>query len=163
MVRDEWEELRAKTLGQNGLSYFLEKQARLEDEIWLVGEMQRANVPLLAGTDTGVLYSRPGFSLHDELEMMVDAGLTPVEALRTATVNAAEYLDATDDFGCVAEGKLADLVLLRENPLDDVEHSRSIEAVILNGKLLNRKALDNILATAKAMASPTPPDETDLQ
>jgi imidazolonepropionase-like amidohydrolase len=161
MVRDEWGNLRAKKLEQNGLSYFLEKQARLEDELWLVGEMQRADVPLLAGTDTGVLYSLPGFSLHDELELMVDVGLTPVEALRTATINAAEYLDATDDFGRIEQGKVADLVLLRENPLQHIGNTRSIEAVVCNGELLDRRALDRILAAAKALASPTPPGKVE--
>ncbi|SDK33629.1 amidohydrolase family protein [Nonomuraea jiangxiensis] len=82
----------------------------------VVGDLHRAGVGLLAGTDTFV----PGFSLHDELALLVLAGLTPAAALRAATLNPARFLDVADSFGSVEEGKVADLVLLGGDPLDDI-------------------------------------------
>src|SRR4029077_4038485 len=75
----------------------------------LVGSINRAGVPLLAGSDCPNPYVYPGFSLHDELGLLVHAGLTPAEALRTATVNPARFLGLTDSLGTVAAGKVADL------------------------------------------------------
>jgi hypothetical protein len=117
------------------------------------GELQRAGVKLLAGTDAPQAFIYPGFSLHDELELLVRSGLTPLEALRTATYNPAEYLGALDSLGTVAKGKLADLVLLDANPLDDIRNTRRISAVIANGRLYDSTAraalLDNVATALK--------------
>src|SRR5450631_768061 len=84
-----------------------------------MGSMHQAGVPLLAGTDTAPgIYIMPGFSLHDELANFVEAGLTPIEALQTATSNPARFLSRAD-LGAIEPGKLADLVLLTANPIDD--------------------------------------------
>lgn len=104
------------------------------------------DVPILAGTDLGGPYIYPGFSLHDELALLVEAGLTPLKALQAATLGPARFLGRTDDFGTVEEGKVADLVLLDANPLEDIANTQWINAVVLNGRLLDRVALDAMLA-----------------
>ena len=121
----------------------------------LPGAMQRAGVPLLAGTDTPNPWAIPGFSLHDELALMVTGGLTPLDALRTATLNPARFLQATDSLGVIAPGKLADLVLLDADPLVDIHNSVRIAAVMVNGRLFSRSALDQLLAGAARAANVT--------
>ncbi len=111
--------------------------------------MNRAGVRFLAGTDTGNPYCFPGFSLHDELALLVEAGLTPLEALQAATVNAAEFLGVKETLGTIEKGKSADLVLLDANPLEDIRNTQKINAVILNGRLFDRQALDQMLDRAK--------------
>jgi len=112
-----------------------------------VGALHRAGVQLLAGTDSpSYPFSSPGFSLHDELALLVAAGLSPLEALRAATLNPARFLNATDSLGSVAPGKLADLVLLDADPLADIRNTTTIRAVMLNGRYLDRAALDDLLA-----------------
>jgi hypothetical protein len=118
----------------------------------MVGEMQRAGVELLAGTDTAYGYPVPGFALHDELGLFVQAGLTPMEALRTATYNPAKYFGLLNSFGTVEPGKIADLVLLNANPLDDMSNTKKIEAVIVNGRYLSRDQLDKMLVDIEAAA-----------
>lgn len=118
----------------------------------LVAEMAAAGVRILAGSDTLNPYVFPGFSLHDELALLVESGLTPLQALQGATSSAAELMNAGDEYGAVAPGLRADLVLLRANPLEDIRHTTSIEAVILGGNVLDRAALDRILAEARSGA-----------
>ena len=110
--------------------------------MFLVERMHRARVPIAAGTDTPISFAAPGYSLHSELEMLVRAGLSPLEALRSATVRPAEFFGLASEMGTVEEGRLADLVLLSQNPLDDIRNTRSVEAVISKGVLLSRNALD---------------------
>jgi imidazolonepropionase-like amidohydrolase len=119
----------------------------------LVGRLNRAGVQMLAGTDCPNPFVYPGFSLHDELGLLVRSGLTPAEALRTATVNPAIFLGVTDSLGTVARGKVADLVLLEANPLVDIANSKRISAVIQGGRLLDRRALDQMLANARSRAA----------
>ena len=110
----------------------------------LVGMMNRAGVTLLAGTDlSGFKWISAGSSLHDELALFVDAGLTPMQALQAATRNAARFLHI--EAGTIEAGKRADLVLLDANPLDDIRNTRRISAVVLNGALLDRSRLDSML------------------
>lgn len=115
----------------------------------LVASMQRHGVPLLAGTRTGDSYVLPGYALHDELELMVKAGLTPAEALRTATLQPARYFGIEAVAGTIARGRRADLVLLSGNPLDDIRNTRRVAGVILRGKPFNRKQLDLLLLKEK--------------
>ncbi len=125
----------------------------VEHELGIIARLKTAGVPFLAGTDTpagvGIV---PGWSLHRELERFVAAGFTPLEALQTATINPAKYLDRTKDFGKVEKGKIADLVLLDANPLDDIANTRKITAVVANGKYLPRADLDKIVADVEAYA-----------
>jgi imidazolonepropionase-like amidohydrolase len=117
-----------------------------------VGEMQRAGVLLLAGTEAGSPFLYAGFSLHDELALFVESGLTPLEALRTATINPARYFHATDSLGTVAVGTRADLVLLDQDPLLDIHHTQTIRAVIADGRLYDRAHLDALLARVAAVS-----------
>ncbi len=107
----------------------------------------KAGVPMLAGTDCGVdnNYVIPGWSLHEELENLVKAGLTPLEALRMATINAARWRGEDSTEGTVEEGKAADLVLLRSNPLEAISHTREVESVFAGGKYYSRSDLDAML------------------
>jgi imidazolonepropionase-like amidohydrolase len=86
------------------------------------------------------------------MELLVGAGLTPLEALRAATLNPSIFLETADSLGSVASGKLADLVLLDGNPLDDIANTRMIHAVFQNGRLFDRTELDQMLSEAKARA-----------
>jgi imidazolonepropionase-like amidohydrolase len=123
-------------------------QRRLE----FVGEMHRAGVGILAGSDALNPYCFPGFSLHDELGWLVKAGLSPMAALQTATRNPALYLERGKDFGSVEPGKIADLVLLDADPTRDIGNTRKIAAVIHGGKLFSREALDHMLGEIERMA-----------
>lgn len=107
--------------------------------------LNKENVKLLAGTDCGNFYIVPGFSLHDELELMVNSGLTPGEALQTATLNPSYFFKITDSLGTVDEHKIADLVLLNGNPLDNISQTKNIEAVIKDGEFLSRERLNDLL------------------
>lgn len=108
----------------------------------LVGRMHEGGVPIGAGTDTPIGYAVPGYSLHSELEMLVRAGLSPIEALRAATLRPARFFGLEREMGTIEEGRLADLVLLSANPLDDIANTRAVEAVVLKGELLTREELD---------------------
>jgi hypothetical protein len=115
----------------------------------LVGMMFHAGVPLLAGTDAMNPYCFPGFSLHDELELLVESGLTPLAALQAATNRPAEFLGRAEEIGLVAIGKRADLLLLSADPLKDIHNTTKIEAVWARGKMFDRAALDALLNEAK--------------
>jgi imidazolonepropionase-like amidohydrolase len=117
-----------------------------------LGKMQRAGVRVLAGTDTANPYVFPGFSLHDELALLVEAGLTPLEALQTATINPAKFFNKSDTLGTIEKGKLADLILLDANPLENIANTKKINAVVLNGRLFDRNDLDKMLADIEAAA-----------
>jgi imidazolonepropionase-like amidohydrolase len=125
----------------------------IEKELEVVSAMHGAGIPFLAGTDTppGV-YVVPGFSLHEELQRFVAADFTPMEALQTATLNPAKFLGMDDRLGTIEKGKLADLVLLDANPLDDIRNTQNIAAVIVNGRYLSRADLDKMLAGVEAAA-----------
>jgi len=150
-LRREWlAERQAKLL--RGSDYLASKRARYADEAWLSGFLARERVPLLAGTDAGSAFCYPGFSLHDELALLVEAGLTPLDALRAATLAPAEYLAARDSMGTLEVGQVADMVLLRGNPLASIGATREIDAVVLRGRVLDRRHLDNLLDTVAAEA-----------
>ena len=110
--------------------------------------MHEAGVPLAVGTDIAGRCVLPGFSVVDELGHLVASGLTPMEALRAGTSEAARLLNAAGTVGTIAPGKAADLVLLEADPLDDVKHVGRISAVVLRGKLLERADLDRLLEAA---------------
>jgi imidazolonepropionase-like amidohydrolase len=111
-------------------------------------DMAAAGVGILSGCDAMIA----GFCVHDELATMVRAGMTPLAALQTATVNPARYLGREMTIGTIAPGRSADLVLLDANPLEDMGNVRRIRAVITAGRFLDRSALDQLLAQARAAA-----------
>ncbi|GJM34214.1 MAG: amidohydrolase [Saprospiraceae bacterium] len=108
----------------------------------VINKMNEAGVKLLAGTDMGANpLCFPGISLHNELALLVEAGLTPAEALKTATINPALFLEVEKDYGTVTKGKVADLVILDENPLEDITNTRKIFAVVRNGEVLSAESI----------------------
>ncbi len=116
--------------------------------------MFRAGVPFMAGTDTAAgVHVFPGFSLHQELALFVQAGLTPMQALQTATRNPAEFMGRLADLGTVEKGKVADLVLLDANPLEDIGNTRTIRAVVLAGRYFSRADLDRMLKGVEEAAA----------
>jgi imidazolonepropionase-like amidohydrolase len=116
---------------------------RMDALLRVAGAMHRAGVPLLAGSDAPNPGVVPGIALHQELELLVRAGLTTMEALQTATRNPARYLGMADSLGTVEAGKLADLVLLDADPLADIRNARRIHAVIANGRVVREPGAGN--------------------
>ena len=118
----------------------------------LTHDMHAARVPFVAGTDIPNPYTFAGFSLHDELALLAEAGFSNLEALQSATLNPAIFLDRQNDLGTVERGKLADLVLLGADPLKNISNTKDIKAVVVAGRYLDRAALDHLLAEAEAAA-----------
>lgn len=111
----------------------------------LIKALHEAGAGLLLGSDAPQIFNVPGFAAHRELALYVAAGLSPQEALATGTINPAKYFGKEEEFGSITQGRMADLILLRDNPLDDIENTRSIEGIMLRGRWLPRKDLDRIL------------------
>ena len=125
-------------------------RAMLEKRLRQVSAMQRAGVHILTGTDAPLRNSPPGFGLHEELALLVSGGMTPFEALRSATLEPARYFGMLDSLGTIAPGKLADLLLLDANPLQDIRNTRRISAVVSNGRLYAGAARQRLLHIASA-------------
>ncbi len=123
-----------------------QKYIRIRNQI--VKEIFDAGGKILAGSDTPEWFLGYGFTLHRELETLVDAGLTPHQALAAATSNVAEFLQASKEFGSIEPGKRADLVLLSANPLTDIRNTTKIEAVCIGGKWLEKSDLDQMIRAA---------------
>lgn len=128
-------------------------------QVWriyrLVALAKLAKTEILAGTDTGDPYVIPGAALHDELEQLVEAGLTPRDALEAATLAPARFFEVEKEMGSIEKGKLADMVLLDANPLDDIRSVRKVQGVFTHGRYYTRKDLDAILES-RPTASPAP-------
>jgi len=103
--------------------------------------MRRAGVHILTGTDAPLRNSPPGFGLHEEMTLLVRGGMSPFNALRSATYEPAAYFGMLDSAGTIAVGQLADVVLLNANPLEDIRNTRSINTVIANGRRIDRAAI----------------------
>lgn len=127
-----------------------------QKQLEVVGMMRRAGVRFIAGTDTANPYVFPGFSLHEELALLVQAGFTPMQALQSATRDAAAYFGLLDSVGTIEKGKAADLVLLDADPLADIGNTRKINAVVLGGKLIPKQELNKMLAGVEAAVSKKP-------
>jgi hypothetical protein len=127
-------------------------ERQYENDRKLTGEMHRAGVRLLAGSDSLDRYVFPGSSLHHELRELVAAGLTPQETLQTATQNPAEFFSRKDT-GTIAAGQRADMVLLDADPTQKIENTQKISAVVLAGQFLSRKDLDALLEKSRAAAT----------
>jgi imidazolonepropionase-like amidohydrolase len=113
----------------------------------LVGILHRAGVPLLAGTDTPCPYVPPGFSMHQELELLVASGLPPAAALQAATIQGARVLKQDANLGSIEAGKLADLVILDADPLADIRNTRKINRVVRGGCVLDSNSLLQLVPT----------------
>lgn len=144
--RTQVEERRADTSTARARLIQQAYESSLED----VRRMRAAGVRLLAGTDAGSVLIYPGFSLHEELELLVTAGgLSPREALRAATIEPARFARLDDRLGAIASGRIADLVLLDADPLADIRNTRRIAAVVQAGRVLTRPELERLLESAK--------------
>jgi hypothetical protein len=153
VVLDRWMKTAAKNAVATKLQDHSVPQGLMRKSEYLVGEMKKAGVKLLAGTDTAAPFVYPGFSLHDELALLVDAGLTPMQALQAATSRAAEFINKSATQGTIEQGKVADLVLLDADPLADIHNTSRISAVIVRGKLLDRAALDMLRSSVERFAA----------
>jgi len=120
----------------------------------LVGDMQRAGVELLAGTDMNPFNPvLPGWGLHQELVLLRESGLTPMQALQTATRNPARYFGILSETGTIEAGKSADLVLLDADPLADIQNTQKINAVVSRGRYYSRQDLDAMLERTAALSA----------
>jgi imidazolonepropionase-like amidohydrolase len=150
--RAKFEQRRKSVIAASAPEDFAHRRMIFERSRALVAAMHRAHVPLLAGTDAMDGDVLPGLGLHRELALMVEAGLTPMEALQTATRNAAQFLGKLDSQGTIERGKIADLVLLDADPLQDIANTRQIYAVVIGGRLITQPQRQQILAAARAFA-----------
>lgn len=148
-TRDEW--AHAPIVHIDTPAYLEARKRDFQAKLRITRAAHKAGVRFLAGTDSGFPYVYYGWSLHDELALLVDAGFTPLEALQAATRNAAEFL-GMGDTGTVERGKQADLLLLDADPLANIHNTDKIDAVILGGRLLNRGDLDELLKIAEQKA-----------
>ena len=150
-VREDWNDGLAATPAdaaaeweQAGKDWLADDEPRdttfAEWSLELVGRMHAAGVPIGAGTDTPIGYAIPGYSLHTELERLVEAGLTPLEAIAAATIRPAEFFSLQHEMGTIAPGMRADLVLLDADPLADIRNSRRIVIVVSKGRIVESGA-----------------------
>jgi imidazolonepropionase-like amidohydrolase len=150
MVRNIWQTLWSQ-------------QAKLPDFIWqnwaqMVCGMNQAGIPLMVGTDLMIPGIFAGYSVHEEMAIWQEAGIPPVDVLRSATSVPAQFMGLGERLGNLREGKTASMVLIRANPLEDIRNASHIEGVFLRGMYFNRRDLDQLLAEAKNLAqSPTSP------
>jgi len=123
-----------------------------ELEIQVVRMMHRAGVHFMTGTDAETFFPA-GFGLHTELALLAQAGFSPLEALQATTLNPAIYFHRTAEFGTVEVGKIADLVFLEGNPLEDIRNTQKIVAVVTAGRYLDREKIRSLLSEAASLAS----------
>jgi imidazolonepropionase-like amidohydrolase len=111
----------------------------------MIGQIHENKIEIMAGTDTPIGYLTPGLSLHEELNLLVKSGLSPLEAIKTATMNPAKYFNLDDELGLIEENMFADLVILDANPLENINNTKQINAVLKQGNYFDRTTLDQIL------------------
>ncbi len=150
--RERWEERIQPQQRRWGLGEHQMARSIFAMDERVVGAMFRAKVPMMAGTDAMNPYCFPGFGLHDELALLVGSGLTPLAALQLATINPARFLGRSAELGTIEPGKIADLVLLRADPLADIHNTTQIEGVWLRGKYFDEAGLRQLLEGAKESA-----------
>lgn len=153
VVLERWKKTAEQTAATTKPRDFAVRAGLRKNSEHVVDEMQKAGVKLLAGTDAPAPFVYSGFGLHDELALLVGAGLTPLQALQAATIRAAEFMGKSATQGTIEKGKVADLVLLDADPLTDIHNTSRISAVIARGKLLDRPALDALLLSAEKFAA----------
>ena len=136
----------------NSASSLAKREPTKDDRIFydwvmaMVAQLDAAGVPIMAGTDAPIGFLTPGASLHEELALLVEAGLDPIDAIRAATLTPASFLGLDDRVGTIESGMVADLVLLNANPLDDIRNTLSIETVIKNGHIIDKQKIDELKA-----------------
>jgi N-acetylglucosamine-6-phosphate deacetylase len=149
-IREQWKPAALlKDVSPEDLTAMKAEAARVLE---LTKAMHEAAVQFMAGSDGPDPYVFPGFSLHNEMEWLVKSGFSPVQALQAATIGPAIFLSKTDKYGLAEVGRVADLVLLDANPLQDIRNTRKIFGVVVGGKYYSRTALDKMLAQAETLA-----------
>lgn len=141
---------------------FEDNRTDFELKLKITGMIHKAGIPILAGTDFPNPHCYPGFGIHDELEWLVKAGLTPAEALQTATINPAKYLKTFSTEGSIAINKKANLVFLSANPLVNISNTKQIEMVMVNGKLFIRAQLDQMMESVKKLVAVLPQEPSSV-
>lgn len=156
-LRDDWQDALSRLPAEAGDAWREATADRSTDDsedsdttysdwgLFLTERAHAAGVPIGAGTDTPIALAIPGYSLHSELEFLVRAGLSPLEAIESATVRPAEYFSLQDEMGSIDVGKKADMVLLDANPLDDINNTKKISAVVTKGRVLTSDDLDALV------------------
>ena len=157
--RDRWAERIQPQLQRWGIDQYRLARGIFSTDEHVTGGLFRTGVPIMAGTDAMNPYCLPGFSLHDELALLVESGLTPLAALQAATITPARFIRRTADLGTIEPGKTASLILLRADPLADIHNTTQIEAVWLRGQYFDKAALAAMLekmprAKMRTAASP---------
>jgi imidazolonepropionase-like amidohydrolase len=150
---DEWVERKSEIIGDPAFDPALAARA-IELRRALILALHEAGAGLLLGSDSPQIFNVPGFSLHRELALLVEAGLTPYEALLSGTVNPAAYFGAAGTFGTIEPGLAADLVLLDDNPFTDITNTQRIHGVMRQGRWLSREAIDGMLERFRRDSGP---------
>jgi len=153
-VAKQWPMLQSEILKSLDTDPLPVREKFVEHELDIVRKLHAANVPFLAGTDTPAgVDVIPGVSLHLELQRFIAAGFTPLQALQTATLNPASFYGRRNDYGTVETGRVADLVLLEANPLEDISNTRKIAGVIADGQYLSKDDLEQLRTRLKQLAA----------
>ena len=152
-IAAKWKQVRLTQDKLSSASDFELREKLMAQSMHVVAQMESSGVPILAGTDSAAPYVIPGFALHEELALLVKAGLSPMQALQAATKDPADFLGKGATQGTIEAGKNADLLLLDADPLEDIRNTRRIRAVILGGRLLDRSTLDKFLSSVQTFAA----------
>ncbi len=140
---------------------FEQSKQEFEMKLKIINLIHQAGIPILAGTDFPNPHCYIGFGLHDELEWLVKAGLSPSEALKTATINPAKYFNIASTEGSVAVNKKSNLVLLSKNPLENISHTKTIEMVFVNGKAYTSAQLQIMMEGVKKSVALNPQQKSN--
>lgn len=145
-ISNRWNEIIKSVMNTEPTAFRIQYAQWMKD---MVKNIHTAGIGIMAGTDTPIGFLTPGFSLHEELRILVSSGISPLDVLKSATINPARYFNLENDLGSIKENMLADLLILNANPLDDINNTKNINAVIKQGKMYNRVQLDEILERLK--------------
>ncbi|HDZ04683.1 amidohydrolase family protein [Maribacter sp.] len=152
-IRETWNPVNDFRFKNSKTEDFEVNRKKFELQLSLLRAFEEAGVKMIVGTDFPNPYCYPGFSLHDEMQLMVNAGMTNATTLKSATYNPALFMKKQDEFGTVEVGKTASLVLLDGNPLENIGNTKRISSIFLRGRYLDREKLDKLLEMAKVNAA----------
>jgi len=141
---DQWTEQKKKLEESGQLTEEIVKPY-LEVRKKILMALHRADVPILMSSDSPQVFNVPGFSIHHEIRSMHDAGMSPFEILKSGTLNVATYFNEDDQFGKIAKGVSADFILIRGNPLEDLNNLKHIEGIMLKGNWIPKNKVQQEL------------------
>ena len=145
-INNRWNEIIKGVMNMEAPVFRIQYAEWMKD---MIKNIHAAGIGIMAGTDTPIGFLTPGFSLHEELRVLASSGISPIDVLKTATINPAKYFNLENDLGSIKENMWADLLILNDNPLDDINNTKNINTVIKQGKLYDRAQLDEILERLK--------------